>query len=222
ETPQHFEAVHLGQLQVEQDHARHDADLAPGVTALAKEKVERLGAVARHEQLVRDVALLERAQRQLLVLRVVLDQQDFDFVGEIHARPCSGCLRETAALVARTTPGRSRGAARAKWLARLPENRVPSRPHPRWRRLPSLSRCDRPCRKKGPSARPREPLLVAAPPTNLGVSSVAWSHQSRNVSKVAEQHVTTLTPAPRGNPSLVVMGKPLRVLMVEDSEDDAH
>ena len=33
--------------------------------------------------------------------------------------------------------------------------------------------------------------------------------------------VTTLTPVPLGNPSFVGMGKPLRVLMVEDSEDDA-
>src|SRR5438105_2426821 len=69
---------------------------------------------------------------------------------------------------------------------------------------------------------PVNPLLVPAPPTNLGLFSVAWSHHPRNVSRVAEQHVTTLTPAPRGNPSLVVMGKPLRVLMVEDSEDDAR
>src|SRR5204863_667584 len=126
----------------------HDADLAPGMTALAEEEVQRLGAVVRHEHLVRDVALLEGAQRQLLVLGVVLDQQDFDFVREIHARPCSGRVREKEALVARTTPGHDRGAARPKWDARRPENRVAWQP--RRRRCcpePSVSRSDPPCRK---------------------------------------------------------------------------
>src|SRR5437588_7777056 len=57
-------------------------------------------------------------------------------------------------------------------------------------------------------------VLVPVPTTNLWVFCVAWPpHASQ---------LTTLTPAPRGNPTLVCMGKPLRVLMVEDSEDDAR
>src|SRR2546429_290796 len=57
-------------------------------------------------------------------------------------------------------------------------------------------------------------MLVPVPTTNLWVFCVAWPPHARQV--------TTLTPAPRGNPTLVCMGKPLRVLMVEDSEDDAR
>src|SRR5437868_2329089 len=57
-------------------------------------------------------------------------------------------------------------------------------------------------------------MLVPVPTTNLWVFCVAWPPHVRQV--------TTLTPAPRGNPTLVCMGKPLRVLMVEDSEDDAR
>src|SRR5205807_4102868 len=91
--------------------------------------------------------LLEGAQRQLLVLGVVLDQQDFDFVREIHARPCSGRVREKEALVARTTPGHDRGAARPKWDARRPENRVPWQTRRRCRPKPSVSRSGPPCRK---------------------------------------------------------------------------
>src|ERR1051326_7221892 len=105
----------------------YDPDLVPGVTAVAEKEVERFGAVASHEYLVRNVTLLERAQRQLLVVRVVLDQQDLDFVREIHAQPGSGRVGKREALVAATTPGHDRGAARPKWAARPSENRVASR-----------------------------------------------------------------------------------------------
>src|SRR4029077_17531219 len=221
EPPQHLEAVDLGELQVEQDHTRHDADLVPRMAAVAEKKVQRLGAVACHEHLVRDVALLEGPQRELLVVRVVLDQQDFDFVGEIHARPYSGRVIEREALAARTTPGGSRGAARPKWGARLPENRVPSGPRYRRRPRPKLSRSDRPCRKNALLPGRPTPMLLPAPRNNLGVFSVAWSPQPRVCESGAAGQVTSLTLFQLGTHTLVGMGKPLRVLMVEDSEDDA-
>jgi len=64
-------------------------------------------------------------------------------------------------------------------------------------------------------------MLLPAPRTNLGVFSVAWSPQPRVCEPGAAGQVTSLTPLQLGNHTLVGMGKPLRVLMVEDSEDDA-
>src|SRR5256885_13947522 len=58
--------------------------------------------------------------------------------------------------------------------------------------------------------------------SNLWVFSVAWPPQQWNVTAAAAREVMTLTPGLPGNPTLVPMGKPLRVLMVEDSEDDAR
>jgi hypothetical protein len=50
------------------------------VRAQAKEIVQRLGAIARDDDVVLDVVLLERAEGQRLVVGVVLDEQN-DLVG---------------------------------------------------------------------------------------------------------------------------------------------
>ena len=73
---QHLETVDLGQLEVEQDEPGQRLRVAPVVLARAEQVVERLGAVARHHRPVGDVVASQRPQRQLLVVRVVLDQQD--------------------------------------------------------------------------------------------------------------------------------------------------
>src|SRR5256885_3768163 len=140
---------------------------------------------------------------------------------EIHAQPCSGRVQKKAALVPRPTPGHDRGAARPKWVARPSENRVASRTCSRGRPTPGVSRSDPPCRKN--DLVPVR-LLKSLPPraSNLWVFSVAWPPQQWNVTAAAAREVMTLTPGLPGNPTLVPMGKPLRVLMVEDSEDDAR
>ena len=77
--PQHLEAVHSGQLQVQQDDLRTDAGIPVCVAALRKQVVQRLDSIVRHDNLVQDVVLLQRTQGQCLVVGVVLDQQ-YDLV----------------------------------------------------------------------------------------------------------------------------------------------
>jgi hypothetical protein len=73
---EHFEAVHLGQLEIQQ----HDRRQRFRVVALSRDAAvqdrERLGTVARNDHFVGDTALLEREQRQFLVAGIVFDQQD--------------------------------------------------------------------------------------------------------------------------------------------------
>ena len=76
--PQDLEPVHLGQLQVQQDHLGDVFDPAAGVRPFAEEELQRLRAVASDLDAVAQVGLLERAQRQLEVVGVVLDEQDLD------------------------------------------------------------------------------------------------------------------------------------------------
>src|SRR5207253_2782891 len=79
EPAQHFQPVHFRELQIEQNHARRDADVAQRMALLAKEEFQGLGPVASHEHLIREIPGLEGAQGELHVARVVLDQQDLDF-----------------------------------------------------------------------------------------------------------------------------------------------
>src|SRR5712691_8078895 len=81
ESAQDLKPVHLGQLQVEQDDLGDDPDVAEAVCVVAEEEIQRLGPVPADEDLVREIALPECAQRQLSVVGIVLDQQDFDLVG---------------------------------------------------------------------------------------------------------------------------------------------
>ena len=54
----------------------HDRRLAPRVLARAEQEVDRFLAVPRDDNVVGDVGLAQRAQRQLLVVRVVFDEHD--------------------------------------------------------------------------------------------------------------------------------------------------
>ncbi len=76
----HFEPVDLGELQVEQHDLGDDPDVAQRVAAVAEKEIQRLGAVSGDKYLIREVARLERTQRQLGVGWVVLHQEDFDLV----------------------------------------------------------------------------------------------------------------------------------------------
>src|SRR6266566_1731056 len=77
---QYFESVDLGELQVEQHDLRHDPDVAQRVTAVAEKEIQSLGAVPGDKYLIREVARLEGAQRQLGIGGVVLHQEDFDLL----------------------------------------------------------------------------------------------------------------------------------------------
>ena len=74
--PEHFEAVDLRQLQIEQHQRRLLAGIARLVLAGAEQPVERLLAVARDDDFVADVVARQRAQRQRFVVGVVFDQQN--------------------------------------------------------------------------------------------------------------------------------------------------
>src|SRR3989442_683086 len=58
EAPQDLQPVHLRELQVEQYHARRDADLAQRMALVAEEEFQGLGSVARDEHLVRERPVL--------------------------------------------------------------------------------------------------------------------------------------------------------------------
>src|SRR5881628_309085 len=85
ESPQDLQPVHFRELQVEQNHARRDADRAQRMALLAEEEFQGLRAVAGDEHLIGEIPGLESAQGKLHIARVVLDQQDFDFRMRGHA-----------------------------------------------------------------------------------------------------------------------------------------
>src|SRR5947209_19310429 len=59
---QDLEAIHFGELQVQQDDLRRRRRVPAGARARAEEDVERLAAVARDDDLLGDVALPEGAE----------------------------------------------------------------------------------------------------------------------------------------------------------------
>ena len=84
---QHFQATDLGQFQIQQDDLGRAIRAALGVRPAGKEKVQRLFAVPDDVNLVRQLMFPQRNQRQLHVVRVVLDQQKFHFV-VVHIAMC--------------------------------------------------------------------------------------------------------------------------------------
>src|SRR5204863_8899099 len=70
-------------LQVEEHELRRMRGVAPLELPSREEEVEGLGAVAGDLNAVRQVPFLERAERQLHVVLVVLDQQDLHVV-DVH------------------------------------------------------------------------------------------------------------------------------------------
>jgi hypothetical protein len=51
--------------------------VAPGVSASAEEEIDRFGAVAGDDYLVREIGPAQRAQRKFLVGRIVLDEENY-------------------------------------------------------------------------------------------------------------------------------------------------
>src|SRR5262249_49351799 len=72
---QDLQSVHLGQLQIEQEHGRVVGGAA-GETPAAVQIVERLGAVPRDDDLVGEVVVGQRRQRQLHVVGIVLHHEN--------------------------------------------------------------------------------------------------------------------------------------------------
>jgi maltooligosyltrehalose trehalohydrolase len=83
EALQHLQSVHARQLQVEEhDHRAQRA--GGGVGPGAEEQGERLHAVARDDEGVRDLRVAERELRELEVVGIVLDEKDG---GRAHEAP---------------------------------------------------------------------------------------------------------------------------------------
>ena len=82
---EHFQPVHLGQLQVQQDHLGSVFDLPRGVRALAEDELQRFRAIAGDLDAIGEVGFAQSTQRQFQVLRIVFDQQDFNGVGSVHS-----------------------------------------------------------------------------------------------------------------------------------------
>jgi hypothetical protein len=77
---EHFQPIHLGQLQVQQDQARRIFEAAIVVLAPAKQVVERFFTVVRDGDPIGQVVRAKRVDGQFLVGWTVLHQQYFDFV----------------------------------------------------------------------------------------------------------------------------------------------
>jgi hypothetical protein len=73
---EHVESTQLGKLEVEHDHCGHLRRIAPGVSAGAEEEIDRFAPVASDNNFVREVGLAQRAQREFLVGRIVLDEEN--------------------------------------------------------------------------------------------------------------------------------------------------
>ena len=73
---QHFQAIDLRQIDVEQHDLRRVAQIALGVGSGREQIVERFLPVSNHDDLVADVRAPERDQRQLFVVGIVLGKQD--------------------------------------------------------------------------------------------------------------------------------------------------
>jgi hypothetical protein len=76
QTLEHFQAIHLGQLQIQQDHGGHNAQVTPSIRSGPKQEIERLHTIARDNYFVRDVAFLKGEKSQLLVIGIVLYEQN--------------------------------------------------------------------------------------------------------------------------------------------------
>ena len=121
----------FGSFRSSKTTARERARVPARVRARREEVVERRGAVAHDDDLVRDAALLEGQQRQLLVAGVVLDEQD-DLAHGVASDP-SRRKREVEGRAARPPRPRPRcgprggGRCAAPWRdrSRSPETRPP-------------------------------------------------------------------------------------------------
>jgi len=81
--------------------------IALGVSPGAEEKIDRFAAVASDDDFVREIGLVQRAQRKFLVGRIVLDEENYllsdgGFLGSGQPAGEAGRIRE----VRLTMPGR--------------------------------------------------------------------------------------------------------------------
>src|SRR4051794_8304231 len=67
-----------GSLMSRQHHPRPFGDIALGICAGAKEKLQRLSAITQHLHVIARLMFLERMQRQGYIARVILHQQKID------------------------------------------------------------------------------------------------------------------------------------------------
>jgi len=68
---EHLQTVDLGQLEVQQDQLRQRRRGRAGVRAGAQQVIQRLHAIVGHDHVVLDVVLLQRAQREQLVVGII-------------------------------------------------------------------------------------------------------------------------------------------------------
>src|SRR6202041_1693568 len=80
--PQDIETAQLGQFEIEQNHGGHGLGIPVRVRAGCEQVVERLDAVANDLDLVEDLAPFEGAQREFLIVGIVLDEENG--VGSMH------------------------------------------------------------------------------------------------------------------------------------------
>ena len=72
--PQHFEAVHFGHFQVEENQLQAVFAAAVRIGARAEDEVERLGPVAYYLDALGEVGLLQGAERQFHIVGVIFGQ----------------------------------------------------------------------------------------------------------------------------------------------------
>src|SRR5690606_38727483 len=73
---EHAEPVQFRQLQVEQDDQRHGRAVASRMPAAAKQKLNGFHSIPDDDDFARGTAPAQAEQRQLLVIRVVFNEQD--------------------------------------------------------------------------------------------------------------------------------------------------
>src|SRR6185312_12107374 len=72
--PQRLEAIHARHFQVEQDDGGSSVRVVFKLPAM-EQVIEHFDAVAHHDNLVGEVVFLQRAQRQLDIVSIVLSEQ---------------------------------------------------------------------------------------------------------------------------------------------------
>src|SRR5690606_3957240 len=85
----HFEAVELGQLEVEQDYPRLIRIRPLSVFALTKQKIRRSLTIPRYPTLLGDLGATQRPHGQFLILSPVLYEQNRFFRHDLAPCPFS-------------------------------------------------------------------------------------------------------------------------------------
>src|SRR5215475_7765155 len=83
EPAQHFDAVDLGQVEIQQDHERQGLRLSFEISAGAKQKIERLSAIARDAHRIGHAGASKSANSEFSVIRIIFHQKNFTGLGSI-------------------------------------------------------------------------------------------------------------------------------------------